>query len=208
MPVEYDVVKKVRLVASDINVPVWLKGSDPPLGVSDVLFKDTIYYIDALNDFMPLRTTDPAQKLEPSMGTQTTETTRFTRYIVLTGTPAARAHYVFVQILGTGHIGVSTAWGATYYYRMYAKLAKTADFATFTDLTAETTIMSYSRGPAATTSWLDEGAINGMIAALCTLNAGETLLLVLRGTSWCSVASSNSIGINTTNLLVRAFVVA
>jgi hypothetical protein len=197
MPVVYDVVRNV-----------WIKGSDPPFGVGNALFEDTTFYIDALNDFLPLRTTDPAQKLEPSAGTQTTETTRFTRYVLLSGTPVARTYYVYLRILGTGHIGVGTVSGATYYYRLYAKLAKTQNFSSFTDITAETTILSYSRGPASAVSWLDEGTISGTIAALCTLNAGEALLLVLRGTSWCSVSDYSSIGINTTNLRIRAFAIA
>jgi len=218
MPVRTDAIKRiridecavnvpVRLAASDIDAPVWIKGSDPPLGGANITAEASAGYVFPLADFMPRSLADPSQALEPTPGTQTAETTRFTRYVLLAYASSARTVLAAAAIAGTGHIYVDVA-SITYYYRMYAKLAKTADFSTFTDVTTETTIMTYSRGSATAAGWYDEGAIAGSVRAKVALDAGEALLLALRGTSWNTSGYKSSIGIKSTNLKVFAAVLA
>ena len=164
-------------------------------------------YINPLVDFAPLGSADPSIKLEPPPGTETTETTRFTRYILLAYTSQAKNIFVAVGIGGIGHIYVDSVVNSTFYYKAYAKLVKTKDFTTFTDVTSEVTIMNYSRNNASSEGWYDDGYIGGSLRAKTLLN-DEALLLVIRGTSWGSGAVKSSIGINSTNLKVFATVLA
>jgi len=189
---------------SDINLPIWLKGSDTPLGISNAAAVADLCYISARSDNAPLLRSDPGEILEPETGTQTTETTRFTRRILLGYASSPRTFPAFVFIQGTGHIYVYTTI-TTYYYRYYAKLVKTNDFTTFTDVSSEITIMNYSRANATTAGWYDEGVASGTLYAKVSLNAGEALLLQVRGTSWSDVSTaSSSIGIKTANFRVSA----
>ena len=164
-------------------------------------------YINPLADFAPLGSADPSLKLEPTPGNETAETTRFTRYILLAYTSQPKNVFVTVGIGGIGHIYVDSVTGPTHYYKAYAKLVKTKDFTTFTDVTGEVTIMNYSRGSVSTAGWYDEGTIGGSLRAKTLLN-DEALLLLLRGTSWVSGTVKSSIGINSTNLKVFAVVLA
>ena len=190
---------------SDNRLRVDALVSDQPLGLYDVLVRGAAYYVHALLNYVPLLTSDPALKLEPTPTAATSETTRFTRYILLAYASTPRTFLCSLAFSGTGHIYVRTLT-ATYYYRMYAKLAKTSDFSTFTDVTSEVTLMNYSRGAASADGWYDEGTISGVLNAKASLNAGEALLLVLRGTSWTSATCESSTGINTTNLRIYAAV--
>ena len=193
MPVEQDIVRKV-----------WLKGSDPPLGAFDIAAAAGLCYISALSDHAPLLTADPGELLEPAPSATSTETTRFTRYVVLGYASSQRTVLACVVIRGTGHIYVDTTSYPVYNYRYYAKLVKTSDFATFTDASSEATIMSYSRAAATTAGWYDDGPVSGTLCAKVTLSAGEALLLQVRGTSWSSTDSRSSIGIKTANFRVSA----
>jgi hypothetical protein len=167
----------------------------------------SVAYISALYDFIGLFTADPAETLEPATQQVTTETTSFTRYILLAFAPIPRTILANILIKGTGHIYVDTI-GATYYYKYYGKLAKTSNFSTFTDVTSETTLMNYSRSSASTAGWFDEGTISGTIIGKAQLNAGEALLLAIRGTSWASTTASTSTGLKTTNFKVYATILA
>jgi hypothetical protein len=195
MPVEQDIVRKV-----------WLKGSDPPLGIGNAAAVAEPRYISGLVDNAPLLTADPGELLEPTPSAVTTETTRFTRYVVLGYASSPRTFLACAFFKGTGHIFVDYLANATYYYRYYAKLVKTSDFATFTDASSEATIMNYSRANASTAGWYDEGSISGALTAKVQLNAGEALLLQVRGASWGSGNVSTSIGIKTANFRVSAVV--
>jgi hypothetical protein len=163
-------------------------------------------YVNPLVDHAPLLSLDPALKLEPTPLGQWSEYTFFTRYVLLDYAKKPKSLFVAVSIGGTGHIYVDTA-GVPHSYRLYAKLVRTSNFSTFTDVTTETTVMSYDRGAAATAAWYDEGAIGGALRASVDLAAGEALLLVLRGTAWgyaSGVTATVSHGINSTNLKVGA----
>ena len=192
MPVEQDIVRKV-----------WLKGSDISLGASNIAAAAGLCYISALSDHAPLLTADPSEVLEPAPSATGTETTRFTRYVVLGYASSPRTVLACVYLGGTGHIYVDTLTG-TYYYRYYAKLVKTSDFATFVDVTSEAKIMDYSRREATAAGWYDEGRASGTLCAKVQLSAGEALLLQVRGTSGCNAVAANSIGIKTANFRVSA----
>jgi hypothetical protein len=207
VPTEQDIIRRVWLKGSDITLNTWLKGSDASLGLYDVAASAPVRYINALTDYAPLLTTDPAQKLEPAPSGAATETQRFVRYIILSYASTPRTVLAVINLLGTAHIYVDTP-ASTYYYRYYAKLVKTSDFSTFTDVTTESTVMSYSRGAATTAGWYDDGTFNAVLRAKASLDAGEALLLVVRGTSWASGTVNNSIGINTSNFKVFPAVLA
>ena len=200
-----DISIPMWIKGTDASIPMWIKGSDAPLGLYDVLVRGAAYYVQALLDYVPLLTSDPALKLEPTPTAETRETTRFTRYILLAYASTPRTFLCSLAFSGTGHIYVRLLTG-TYYYKMYAKLMKTSDFRTFTDITGEVTLMNYSRGAADTDGWYDEGEITGVLNAKVNMDAGEALLLVLRGTSWSNFFYETSTGINTTNLRIYATV--
>ena len=195
MPVEQDIVRKV-----------WLKGSDLPFGTSNV--GNTAIaepcYISALTDNAPLLRSDPGELLEPQPSTANAETTRFTKHILLGYASSQRTILACIFFRGTGHIYIGSLAGQTYNYRYYAKLVKTNDFATFTDASSEATIMNYSCKGASTAGWYDDGSVNGTLCAKVSLNAGEALLLQVRGTSWSG--DVDSIGIKTANFIVNAVV--
>lgn len=185
---------------------VWLKGNDSIFGtplITPILQSHTYIYPTANN--FPLLATDPALKFEPSGGIENTETTRFTRYILLIGRPVATTLNVIISVTGTGHIYERTgAASDTGYWYMYMKLSKTSDFSTFTDVTSEKQIYSYSESIATNTdTWKDIGTISGQLATKVTLNAGEYLLLVIRGSSKNSGGvATTSIGIYSTNFKI------
>jgi fermentation-respiration switch protein FrsA (DUF1100 family) len=166
------------------------------------------YYISALYDFIGLLTADLAETLEPPTQKVASETTTFTRYILLAFAPAPKTVLASIVIKGTGHIFVDYFANVTYNYRYYGKLVKTPDFSTFTNVTPETMLMNYSRSNASTAGWYDEGTINGAITGKAQLNAGEALLLAIRGASWSTTSTSSSTGLKTTNFKVYATVLA
>jgi len=191
---------------SDKITSVWLKGSDVSQGSPIIMpiLQSPAYVYPLLNNF-PLLGADPAVKLEPAGGTQNTETTRFTRYILLIGRPTVTTLSLSITVHGIGYIyeeiGTTTDTG---YWYMYMKLIKTSDFATFTDVSAEKQIFQYTEPiPNSTKIWKDAGTIAGQIASSVTLNAGEYLLLAVRGSSRnTSGYATTSIGINSTNFKV------
>jgi hypothetical protein len=160
-------------------------------------------YVDGVNNVL-LRT-DPAKKLEPGVGGQTTETTRFTVYVPLLPLPASSVYIVFT-FWGTMHIYENTP-STTYYYKLYTAISKTTDFNTFTDLTTEKVIGNYSRGASSTAGWYDEGAITGVLTGKVNGNDGDVLCLKLRGTSWNDLGTNTSIGLNSTNTQVAGRIV-
>lgn len=187
-------------------INVWLKGSDASQGSPIVMpILQSPAYIYPLYDNFPLLGADPAVKFEPSGGTQNTETTRFTRYVLLFGRPTATTLNVIVSVTGVGHIyeGLGSTTDVGYWY-MYMKLSKTSDFTTFIDVTSEKQVYQYTETiPSNTSTWKDVGTIYGQIASKVTLNAGEYLLLVLRGSSKSGDGvASTSIGIYSTNLKI------
>ena len=159
-------------------------------------------YISALYDFLGFFTTDPAQTLEPATQKVATETTFFTRYILLAYAPTPRKVLASIYITGTAHIYVDYLAGVNYNYKYYGKLVKTLDFTNFTNITSESTLMSYTRANASTAGWLDDGTINGTIVGQTQLNEGEALLLAIRGTSWSSTSTNSSIGLKSANFKV------
>jgi len=166
----------------------------------------TTAYVDPVPTLSALLETSPDTTLEPATGTQTSETTRFTRQFVVYRAREAGTHHVFLHILGTARIHVA-ATSDTYYYRYYVKLQKTRDFSTFTDLTSETTAFSYSRGPAGSAGWYDDGAVRHFSSSSVTLAEGEFLVLHVRGTSWTINGNASSIGLKSATLPVRVAVV-
>lgn len=190
---------------NDKVINVWLKGSDASQGSPIVTpIVQSPAYIYPTADNFPLLGTDPALKLEPEGGLQNTETTRFTRYVLLFGRPTATTLNVIVSVTGVGHIYEYTPIADTGYWYMYMKLSKTSDFTTFIDVTSEKRIYSYSENIVENTNtWKDIGTISEQIATRVTLNAGEYLLLVLRGSSKNAGGyATTSIGINSTNLKI------
>ena len=190
----------------DIITNVWLKGSDVSQGspiIAPIL--QSPGYIYPLFDNFPLLGADPAVKLEPVGGNQNTETTRFTRYILLIGRPTTTTLSISIAVQGIAHIYERTgAVSDTGYWYMYMKLVKTKDFATFTDVSGEIQILQYTETiPVNANTWKDIGTIVGQIATKVTLNAGEYLLLAVRGSSRNSDSvATTSIGINSTNFKV------
>jgi len=166
------------------------------------------YYISALFNFIGLLTADPTETLEPSTQKVATETTTFTRYILLAFAPTSRTILASILIKGTGHIFVDYLSGVTYNYKYYGKLVKTSNFTSFTDVSQEVTLMSYSRNNASTAGWYDEGTISGTIIGKAQLNAGETLLLAIRGTTWSTTYTQSSTGLKSTNIKVYATILA
>jgi len=185
---------------------VWLKGSDVSQGspiIAPILQSPGFVY--PLFDNFPLLGADPAVKLEPVGGYQNTETTRFTRYILLIGRPTTTTLSLSIAVQGIAHIYERTgATADTGYWYMYMKLVKTLDFATFTDVSGEIQILQYTETiPTDADVWKDTGSIVGQIATKVTLNAGEYLLLAVRGSSRNSGSvATTSIGINSTNFKV------
>jgi hypothetical protein len=187
-------------------INVWLKGSDASQGSPIVMpILQSPAYIYPLYDNFPLLGNDPTVKFEPSGGLENTETTRFTRYVLLFGRPTATTLNVIVSVTGVGHIyeRIGSATDTGYWY-MYMKLSKTSDFTTFIDATSEKQVYQYTESISSLTdTWKDVGTIYGQIASKVTLNAGEYLLLVLRGSSKNnSNIATTSIGINSTNFKV------
>jgi len=191
---------------------VWIRGSDVSLQVQMQtaltypilnISQNQPVYIDPTLDFILPIPTDPAKKLEPAMSNSRTEKTDFTRYILLFGRPTQASLLISIVFSGTGHIGYDGTSDTAYYY-MYAKLSKTTDLSTFTDITSETRIFNYSIYiPSTGTAWTDVGTISGRITASVTLNAGEFLVLVIRGTSRCDNGYLNTAtGINSTNFKI------
>ena len=190
----------------DIITNVWLKGSDVSQGspiIAPIL--QSPGYVYPLFDNFPLLGADPAVKLEPVGGNQNTETTRFTRYILLIGRPTTTTLSISIAVQGIAHIYERTGTVSdTGYWYMYMKLVKTKDFATFTDVSGEIQILQYTETiPTNADVWKDTGSIVGRITTQVTLNAGEYLLLAVRGSSRNSGGvATTSIGINSTNFKV------
>lgn len=171
-----------------------------PLSIGNITSTVNVTYISALSDFVGLLTNDPTEKLEPSYQKTTTETTFFTRYVLLAFAPTQKMVLASIRFLGTGHVYIDALSGTTYYYKLYAKLTKTADFSTFTDVTPEVQIMNYTNGGSNTAGWYDYGSISGVLTGKAQLNAGEVLLLTIRGTSYVASNQCNTaIGLNTSN---------
>ena len=191
---------------------VWIKGSDVSLQVQMQtaltypilnISQNQPVYIDPTIDYILPIPTDPAKKLEPSGSTSTTEKTDFTRYVLLFGRPSQTSLLISIVFSGTGHIGYNGGADTVYYY-MYAKLSKTTNFSTYTDITSETQILNYSTNlSSGGTAWTDAGTISGKITSSVTLNAGEFLVLVIRGTSKCAGGYINTAtGLNSTNFKI------
>jgi hypothetical protein len=190
---------------------VWIRGSDVSLQVQMQtaltypilnISQNQPVYIDPTLDFILPLPTDPAKKLEPSGSISTTEKTDFTRYVLLFGRPSQTSLLISIVFSGTGHIKLNTgATSDTTYNYMYAKLSKTTNFSTFTDITSETQIYNYSQTVSANSNtWTDAGTISGRINTSVTLNANEFLVLVIRGTSKnASGVATTATGINSTN---------
>jgi hypothetical protein len=149
---------------SDKITSVWLKGSDVSQGSPIIMpILQSPAYVYPLLDNFPLLGADPAVKLEPAGGTQNTETTRFTRYILLIGRPTTTTLSLSIAVQGIAHIYEKTgATADTGYWYMYMKLVKTLDFATFTDISAENQILQYTESiPVNTDTWKDIGTNSG-----------------------------------------------
>jgi len=166
----------------------------------------TTAYVDPMPTLSTLLEASPGTVLEPATGTQTSETTRFTRQFVVYRARDTGTHHVFLYLLGTARIYATTT-SDQYNYRYYVKLQRTRDFSTFTDLTSETTVFSYSRGAATTTGWLDDGTVHHFSVNSATLAEGEFLILHIRGTSWTVSGNASSIGLKAATLPIRFAVV-
>ena len=164
-------------------------------------------YVDPVPALSPLFATSPGTMLRPPTGGQTSETTRFTRQIVIYYAREGGTHNVFLHLLGTGHIFIDAATVDTYNYRYYIKLQKTRDFSSFVDLTSESTAFSYSRSGVSTAGWYDEGAVHHFLRASVTLFEGDFLILHMRGTSWTAMGAQSSIGIKSATLPIRFAVI-
>jgi len=211
MPTRTDIIQSIRIDEQNPNLILntYLKGSDPPFGSPMLeLLGLTVKYPDVMNNAFPLYASDPAQTYEPSYSSTETETERFKRYILLYATPIARVFLLHLHVFGTGHIYVDTG-ATTFYYKLYAKLVKTSNFTTFTDLFAEEVAMNYNCAGKGAAGWYDEGTISWGKNIAVSLNANEYLLLQLRGTSWASstaVPSNSSIGLKSTNTKIYGLI--
>jgi len=205
MPTRTDTIQKIRIDEQNpaLNLNTWLKGSDPALGSPWIEVPNVVpRYPAPWANFYPLLSSDPASKLEPAPTAATAETTRFTRYILLYATPITRTFIIHLLLDYEVHRYVDTLTG-TYYYKYYGKLVKTTDFSTFTDVTTEVNFANISHSEYGTAGWYDGYAGNFRITNLVTLNAGEFLLLSIRGTSYSTIGN-NSIGLYSTKAAIRA----
>ena len=154
-----------------------------------------------------LVTMPPNDVLEPPIGTQTVETVRYSIFIPLFKAVDTTSFIIRVIIGGIARVFVDIAAGITYNYKVYAKLQKTADYTTFTDLTPEGTAMNYSRAHHTSPTWVDDGPIrwdSGEVSV--SLAKNEVLGLRLRGTSWASSAYRNGNGIRGNNLRLSIYI--
>ena len=180
----------------------------PPQGIQTGAVRSGVFYINSLISWSALLSTDPAKTLEPAGGNQTAETERFRIYIILIDAFSQKNVNISLSFSGTGHIYFYGSNTSILQYRIYAKLVKTVDSNTFTDLTSETTILTYSKQVGGEL-WSDEGAISGTLSWSGMLNANEKLLLVIRGTSWSgSSLESTSIGLKSTNFKITATIIS
>jgi hypothetical protein len=189
----------------------WIRGSDVSLQVQMQtaltypilnISQNQPVYIDPTMDYILPFPTDTTKKLEPTRTVSKTEKTDFTRYVLLFGRPSPTSLLISIIFSGTGHIGYDGGADTGYFY-MYAKLSKTTNFSTYTDITSETRILNYSNYISSEPAWIDDGTISGRITASVTLNANEFLVLVIRGTSYCSNGYLNTAtGINSTNFKI------
>ncbi|MCS7369074.1 MAG: hypothetical protein NDF57_05130 [archaeon GBS-70-058] len=162
-------------------------------------------YIYPLEDDWPTLDSDPEVKLQPPVGSQTSETTRFTRRILLLYTPVARKMFVSLVFNGSMHYYLSTAT-TTYHMRYYVKFVKTKDFVTFTDLTGEVQLTSGDYYGSGAGAWYDGFAFLKKYYAKLSLDADDFLLLNIRGTSWADIGADNGVGINSTNFKLNVMI--
>jgi len=163
-------------------------------------------YIDPVPALSALLAASSGTVLEPPTGTQTSETTRFSRQFIIYRAWDTGTHRVFLYLLGTARIYVG-AGTDTWNYRYYIKFQKTRDFTNFVDLTSEAAVFSYTRGPASTAGWYDDGTVHNFMTTSLTLTEGDFLVIHIRGTSWTVNASYSSIGLKSATLPIRFAVI-